>query len=71
MDGLSRFQQGSIEVKLASEENNTIDTLADRLANIERELLLKRKADEAFVYGQEVEGNDEVDLDDVEPKEGE
>ena len=71
MDGLTRFQQDGIEVKLASVEGNTIDTLVNRLSDIERELLIQRRANEAFVYGQEVEDNDEVDLDDIAPKESE
>jgi len=71
MDGLTRFPQTSLEVNLSSEEGNSMDTVVARLADIERELLIQRKANEAFVYGEEVEDNENVDLDDIPPKEAE
>ena len=43
--------------------------LADGLADISRELLILRRAKEAFDYGEVIEESDDVDLDDVPPKE--
>ncbi len=45
--------------------------IMSRLRDIERELLISRKDNEAFLYGEPVEDNDDVDLTDVSPKEGE
>lgn len=67
----SIFAKDSKKVQLISEENNNLDTLVDEIKDIGRELLIQRKANEAFVYGEEVEDNEDVDLDDVSPKESE
>ncbi len=69
MDSLSIFGNPTTEVSFKSEDNNTtIDSVIDALGDVEKELLLTRKGNEVFVYGEEVEDSDEVDLDDVEPK---
>ena len=71
MDKLSIFTSSiSTEVTLKTAENTTIDTLADNLSGIKRELQLTRKGNEAFVYGEEVEDSDEVDLEDLEDIDG-
>jgi len=70
MDKLSRFPQ-NIEVTLASEGGNTLDSVVDELKDIGRELLIQRKGQEAFDYGEEVEASEEVDLDNIPPKESE
>ncbi len=66
MDKLSIFPSATNEVTLKTEEHNTIDTVVEGLSGIKRELKISRKANEAFVYGQPVVGNDEVDLEDIE-----
>jgi len=68
MDKLSRFPQGTGEVTLKSDGGNTLDSVVDELKDIGRELLIHRRADEEFVYGEEAEDS-EVDLEDVPPKE--
>lgn len=68
MDKLSIFEKSN-QTSIVTEEGNSLDNVVQELKDIGRELLVQRKADEAFVYGQEVEDNDEVDLDDVEPEE--
>lgn len=40
--------------------------IMERLDKLEQELKLTRKGNEAFVYGEEVEESDEVDLEEVE-----
>ena len=45
------------------------EKLASELKDIGRELLIQRKANEAFVYGEEAEDNEDVDLDEVPLKE--
>ena len=45
--------------------------VGDKLSDIKRELLLTRKGNEAFVYGEEVEDSDEIDLGEVLPEESE
>ena len=67
MDKLSIFSKGDININ--SEENNTIDTVVQGLGDIKRELMLTRKGNEAFVYGEPVEDSDEVDLEDIAPEE--
>ena len=66
MDKLSVFTKSETEVSLKSEANNTIDTVVNNLTDIDRELKLTRKGNEAFVYGEEIEDSDEVDLEDIE-----
>ncbi len=66
MDRLSIFPNSETKVTLKTEENNTIDTVVEGLGDIERELKLTRKGNEAFVYGEEVEDSDEVDLEELE-----
>lgn len=70
MDKLSIFEKDS-RTSIVTEEGNSLDNVVQELKGIGRELLVQRKANEAFVYGQQVEDNDEVDLDDVEPVEEE
>lgn len=65
MDKLTIFPSATKEVTLKTEENNTIDTVVDGLGGITEELKKTRKGNEAFVYGQPVEGNDEVDLEGI------
>ena len=65
MDKLSIFAKESGEVKLTSDENNTLDTVVESLGDIKRELKLKRKGDEAFIYGEDLEDTEEVDLEEV------
>ena len=64
MDRLSIFAPMG-EVSLKSEENNTIDTIADKLADVERELKITRKGHEEWTWGEEVEDSD-IDLEEVE-----
>ena len=66
MDSLSIFSKEAGKVTLASDENNTIDTVVEALGDIKRELKLKRKGDEAFIYGEDLEDTEEVDLQEVE-----
>ena len=70
MDRLSRLRQEE-RVKLTSEGGNTLDSVVDELKDIGRELLLQRKGQEEFIYGEEIEDTDleTVDLDDVPEKE--
>ncbi len=69
MDKLSIFGNSTTEVSFKSEDNNTtIDSVVDKLGDVEKELLLTRKGNEAFVYGDEVEDSEEVDLSELEPK---
>lgn len=64
MDKLSIFAtQG--EVTLTSEEGNTLDSVVEGQEKILTELKITRKGNEAFVYGEEVEDSDEVDLEEV------
>jgi len=65
MDSLSIFSKESGKVNLASDENNTLDTVVEALGDIKRELKLKRKGDEAFIYGEDLEDTEEVDLQEV------
>ena len=65
MDKLSIFSKGETTVSLESKENNTIDTVVEGLGDIERGLELIRRGKEAWDWGQPVEGNDEVDLEDI------
>lgn len=69
MDKLSIFSKEPTEVKLTSEGGNSLDSVVEELKDIGRELLIQRKAKEAFDYGEEVEDNEDVDLDDVPEKE--
>ena len=66
MDKLTIFGADSTEVTLKSEENNTVDTVVEGLGDIKRELQLTRKGNEVFVYGEDVEDSEEVDLEDLE-----
>ena len=70
MDKLSIFEKNAEgEVKLTSDVGNTFDNVVDELKDISRELLIARKGQEAFVYGEEVEDSEEVDLSEVPEKE--
>ncbi len=71
MDKLSIFSKETGDVSLTSKEGNTLDSVVDELKDIGRELLIQRKGQEAFDYGEEVEDSGEVDLDGVPPKENE
>lgn len=66
MDKLTIFGSSTTEVSLKTTENNTIDTVVESLGDLKRELQLTRKGNEAFVYGEEVEDSDEVDLEEIE-----
>ena len=66
MDKLTIFGSGATEVTLKSADNNTLDTVVEGLSGIKRELKLTRKGNEAFLYDEEVENSDEVDLEDTE-----
>ena len=70
MDRLSRFPQAVSEVSLASEDNNTFDTMIDEISDMARELKLTRKGHEVWNWGDFVEDSEEVDLDDIEPEAG-
>jgi len=43
--------------------------LSDGFSDISREILILRRAKETFDYGEVIEESDDVDLDDVPPKE--
>ena len=65
MDSLTRFPQTNIEVSLASEGGNTIDSIVAKLSNIEREQILLRKGQEVGIYGEEVKEMEDVELEEV------
>jgi len=69
MDKLSIFTKDKTEVTLETNENNNLDTVVNELSDIRRELKLARKGQEAFIYGEEIEESDEVELDDIEDME--
>ena len=66
MDKLSIFPSGTSDVRLETKESNTIDTVVEGLGDITRELKLTRKGNEAFIYGEDVEDSEEIDLEDIE-----
>lgn len=65
MDRLSIFSVKE-ETKLVSDENNSLDTLMDKLAEIKRELNLTRKGHEEWTWGEDVEGSEDIDLEEIE-----
>lgn len=67
-DNLTRFPQTNIEVRLASEEGNTIDNVVAHLSDIERRLLIAQNAKEVHEYGDSIEDNEEI-MENVPPKE--
>lgn len=65
MARLSRFDSGV--VSLISEEGNTLDSVIASLEATLRELRLTRLGHEEMTWGQTVEDNPDIDLDDISP----
>ncbi len=61
----SIFAKKIVEVKMASKENNTIDTVVDKLDDVQNELELTRKGHEAATWGEEVADMEDVELEDI------
>jgi len=64
------------QVQMLSDISNAIvkqdlilKMLSDGFSDISREILILRRAKETFDYGEVIEESDDVDLDDVPPKE--
>ncbi len=61
----SIFDKKTTNVNITSNENNTLDTVVGSLSDIERELKLTRKGNEAFIYGEDLEDTEEIDMEEI------